>query len=219
MPAIGFPVLFSVPGASNTTGVRFATLMRLLCRQNGGTFVGLEEIVGRRIGRTMIGFGEDEEIERIEIPTGEGERNADLLRRADVDDLVHYGMIPELLGRLPVNTVLDPLDAEDLVHVMTKPRNAIVKQFQKYFEMDGARLAFSSEALLEIAEMALRRKTGVRALRAILEELLVDTLYNLPEADGVREYLISAPMVRGDKPIRPRAKPRAKKKISKKKPA
>ena len=185
----------------------------------GGTFVGLEEIIGRRIGRSMIGFGDEDDSDVIKIPTGEGERNADLLRRADIDDLVHYGMIPELLGRLPVNTVLDPLDAEDLVHVMTRPKNAIVRQFQKFFEMEGGRLAFTTEALVEIANIALARKTGVRALRAILEEILVDTLYTLPESQGTRDFLVSAPMVRGDKPIRARrrAKPRAK--SAKKKPA
>ncbi len=184
----------------------------------GGTFVGLESIIGRRIGRTMIGFSDEDLEDAIQVPTDEGERNADLLRQANVDDLVHYGMIPELLGRLPVTSVLDPLDEDDLVQVMTTPKNAIIKQFQKFFEMENGRLAFSSEALLEIARIAMQRKTGVRALRSILEEFLVDTLYGLPDSGPNREYLITAPMIRGDKPVRPRRAKR-KKKVTKKKPA
>ena len=181
----------------------------------GGTFVGLEEIVGRRIGRSMIGF-DGGEASVINVETEEGVRNAELLRQSDCDDLVHYGMIPELLGRLPVVTVLDPLSQDDLVHVMTQPKNAIVRQFQRFFEMDSGKLAFSEEALTEIAKQAMKRKTGVRALRAIIEELLLNTMYQLPDARDSREFIITAPMVRGEKPIRAR---RLRKKVSKKKPA
>jgi ATP-dependent Clp protease ATP-binding subunit ClpX len=169
----------------------------------GGTFVGIERIIGRRVGRAMIGFDRTEDDSKG-IETGEGVRDAELLHQVEVDDLVQFGMIPELLGRLPVTTVLDPLTEADLRRVMTEPRNAIIRQFQKFFDMEGGSLEFTEDALIELARQAMRRRTGVRALRALVESLLLDALYHLPETKESRDYLVTGAMVRGEKPIRPR---------------
>lgn len=178
----------------------------------GGTFVGLEDIVGRRIGRTMIGFGGDEEPEVVIKERAEGERDSELLRRAETDDLIKFGMIPELLGRLPVISVLDPLTEDDLVMVMTEPKNALVKQFAKFFELESGELDFDAEALQEIARQALARRTGVRGLRSIFETLLTDVLFDLPDTkEAARRFLVTAPMVRGEEPVKAR---RARKKTS-----
>ena len=171
----------------------------------GGTFVGLERLIARRTGRTMIGFDP-------KTPTGEtpilieGERNAALLRLVETEDLVQFGMIPELLGRLPVLSVLDPLSEADLKRVMTEPRNAIIRQYQRFFEMEDATLEFADDALNELAKQAINRKTGVRALRGLVEELLLDAMFHLPEASEGREFQITGAMVRGEKPVKARKK-------------
>ena len=136
----------------------------------GGTFVGLEEIVAKRIGRKMIGFGQD-------YSTDNEEELGELLEQATSDDVLEFGLIPELVGRLPVLTSLKPLDEESLVQIMTTPKNALVRQYQKYFELAGAKLEFTSGALHEIARRAKTKDTGARGLRAIIEEVMLDIMY------------------------------------------
>ena len=144
----------------------------------GGTFVGLEEIVAKRIGRKMIGFGQD-------YSTDNEEELGELLEQATSDDVLEFGLIPELVGRLPVLTSLKPLDEESLVQIMTTPKNALVRQYQKYFELAGAKLEFTSGALHEIARRAKTKDTGARGLRAIIEEVMLDIclLYTSDAAD------------------------------------
>ena len=185
----------------------------------GGTFVGLEDIIGKRVGRKMIGFAPEEEDAQSHDVVKVGIRNPELLHQTEADDLVQFGMIPEILGRLPVISVLNPLSEQDLVRVLTEPKNALVRQFQRLFEMEGAKLSITSDALLVLVRKAMSRSTGVRALRSILEELLLDTLYHLPDAEakGV-EYVVTPAMARGDRPVRPKKKTRkTKKKTSRKK--
>src|SRR5690554_1551540 len=139
----------------------------------GGAFDGLEKIIERRIGQKGIGFGADVKT-REEKPIGE------LLRQIMPEDLLKYGLIPEFIGRLPVVVALDALDEDALVRILVEPRNALVKQYQKFFEMDGVELEFTEEALRAIARKAMERKTGARGLRSIIENLLLDVMYELP---------------------------------------
>ncbi len=143
-----------------------------------GAFVGLDEIIHRRLGKTAIGFGSEEAPDKAK-PTEE----KNIQRLVNQEDLVHYGMIPELVGRLPIVTPLDNPTADILVSILTEPKNAIVRQYQAFFEMEGATLSFTEEALLEIANRALARKTGARALRSVMEDLMLDLLYDLPDAE------------------------------------
>jgi ATP-dependent Clp protease ATP-binding subunit ClpX len=174
----------------------------------GGTFVGLEQIIARRTGRTLIGFDRNADAPD-QFKLADGQRDAAMLRRVETEDLVQFGMIPELLGRLPVLSVLDPLSEADLKRVMTEPRNAIIRQYQRFFEMEGGSLEFADEALTELARKAIARKTGVRALRGLVEELLLDSMFHLPEDSESRDFLITGAMVRGEKPVKPRKKPSA----------
>ncbi len=163
----------------------------------GGTFVGLEDIIGKRLGREMIGFGR-------EGPTSTAKRRpGELMSRVQIEDLVRFGMIPELLGRLPVVATLDPLAEDDLVRVLTEPRNALVKQYQRFFALENAALHIEPAAVREIAREALRRETGVRALRAIMESLLLDSLFTIPDESGARTFTVTAEMVRGGRRLRP----------------
>jgi ATP-dependent Clp protease ATP-binding subunit ClpX len=158
----------------------------------GGTFVGLEEIIQRRIGKSAIGFdGELRNTDRV-MQLGE------TLEQVTPEDLYEYGMIPELVGRLPVIVSLGPLDAKALVRILTEPKNALVKQFQKLFEMEGCELEFTEGALQAIAAKALERDTGARALRSIAEELMTDIMYELPEQDRAGKYVITEGVVRGE---------------------
>lgn len=159
----------------------------------GGTFAGIEEIIGRRIGGSMIGFGGSEDLDRA----AKNEERERLLALVDPKDLIEYGLIPEFVGRLPVQVHLHELDVEDLVHILVEPRNALVRQFQAYFAMEGHELSFTDEALTEIAAKAHERETGVRALRSILEETLHDLLFELPEyGQPARSFVISGEMIR-----------------------
>ena len=168
----------------------------------GGTFVGLADIIAKRVGRQRIGFRRGGE-PTVDVSDMDAAAKMDLVKDVVTDDLVEYGMIPELIGRLPVSAVLQALSAEDLVEVMTKPKNAIVKQYQKFFEIENAKLDFTKDALLEIAKTALARETGVRALRSIVEELLMDTMFDLPETAAARRFVVNRDMVLKKKPIRP----------------
>ncbi|EMS7836811.1 ATP-dependent Clp protease ATP-binding subunit ClpX [Campylobacter coli] len=136
----------------------------------GGAFDGLETILKRKLGDKVVGFFDNEK-----------ENNKALLEKIEPDDLVHFGLIPELIGRLHVITSLNELNEDDMVRILTEPKNAIVKQYQKLFAIDGVNLKFEDDALREIAKLALERKTGARGLRSIIEEIMVDLMFELPE--------------------------------------
>jgi len=161
-----------------------------------GTFVGLDEIIRRRIGKTRIGF----------VDTGsthsEDQEKGDLLQLVTPDDLVEFGMIPEFIGRLPIIAALRPLPVEALVRVLTEPRNALVRQYQKQFELEGAKLTFTEGALRALAEQAAKRETGARALRAVMEETMLNLMYDLPDmdADGV-EFVVDEATIREKKKL------------------
>ncbi len=162
----------------------------------GGTFVGLEDIISKRLGRKMIGFNSThiEEQER---------QRAEILAQAQVDDILEFGLIPELLGRLPLLSSLSPLSEEDLVRIMTEPKNSIVRQFQKLFSMENATLEFADNALKEVARIASERQTGARSLRSVLEGVIFDVLYDLPDVGNGKKYVITPEMVRGEQSILP----------------
>jgi len=162
----------------------------------GGAFVGLERVIGRRVGKKALGFKALAETEAAEPGTIRLQRDAELLRQAEPQDLIKFGLIPEFVGRLPVIGILDELDEVALVEILTKPRNAILKQYQKLFEYEGVRLHFNDEATKAIAQEALHRKVGARGLRMILEELMLDLMYHLPSNKKVKELEITAEMVR-----------------------
>ena len=159
----------------------------------GGAFVGLDEVVQKRMGRNAIGFiGADGNTR----PRSGKERHAsDVLRHLEPDDLVKYGLIPEFIGRLPVTAVLEPLDAHALQAILTEPRDALVKQFQTLLSMDNVRLDFEPEAIEAIATEAHRRKTGARALRGIVEELMLELMYDLPSRKDVHQYTVTRDLV------------------------
>ncbi len=159
----------------------------------GGAFVGLEDLVQKRLGRNSIGFVPSE-------TRMKGRNNRDLqamqvLRNLEPDDLVRYGLIPEFIGRMPVSAVLDPLDAKALESILTQPRDALVKQFRTLLSMDNVQLEFESNAIVAIAEEAHRRKTGARALRGIVEELMLELMYDLPSQKDVKNFTVTRAMV------------------------
>jgi len=158
----------------------------------GGTFVGLEDIIKRRIGGKTIGFASEEAGDQDNARV-----HGEILHQATPEDLIEYGMIPEFVGRLPVLSTLAPLDEEDMVRVLTEPRNALGRQYSKLFEIAGSQLEFSNEALHEIARKAMKRKTGARALRAVVEEIMMDVMFDLPESDSRGHYLVTDTVVRG----------------------
>jgi ATP-dependent Clp protease ATP-binding subunit ClpX len=162
----------------------------------GGAFVGLERVVGRRIGKKALGFKALTETEQADGGGIRPTRDAELLRQAEPQDLIKFGLIPEFVGRLPVIGILDELDEAALVEILTKPRNAILKQYQKLFEYEGVRLHFTEDAVRAVAQEALRRKVGARGLRMILEELMLDLMYHLPSSKKVKDLEITADMVK-----------------------
>ena len=165
----------------------------------GGAFVGLERVIGRRIGKKALGFksstaeGENKDGEVTPI---RAQRDSELLRQAEPQDLLKYGLIPEFVGRLPVLGILDELDEAALIDILTKPRNAILKQYAKLFEFEGVKVTFSAEAAQAIAHEALSRKVGARGLRMILEELMLDLMYSVPTDKKLKELEITAEMVK-----------------------
>jgi ATP-dependent Clp protease ATP-binding subunit ClpX len=159
----------------------------------GGTFVGLDNIIARRTGRKTIGFGSNPEQREQEL--------GQLLSKVTSDDLIEFGMIPEFIGRLPVIAPLDPLDEDALVRILTEPRNALVRQYQKLFEMEGAELEFHILALKEIASKAKGRDTGARGLRSIVEEVMTDIMFELPDMETKGKYLVTDAVVRGEIPL------------------
>jgi ATP-dependent Clp protease ATP-binding subunit ClpX len=161
----------------------------------GGAFVGLDEIIQRRIGESRLGFGADIK-SRDEFKLGE------LLREVQPEDLLKFGLIPEFIGRLPVLATLHELNEEALIEILTAPRNSLVKQFQKLFEMDGVRCKFTKGALKAVAKKALIRESGARGLRAILEESMLDIMYEVPSKSGIKEIVVNEDVIRrGDQPL------------------
>jgi ATP-dependent Clp protease ATP-binding subunit ClpX len=161
----------------------------------GGAFVGLEKIVEQRLGKKSLGFIQPVESESNSTLLPKDKRAADILQQVQADDLVKFGLIPEFVGRIPVVTVISPLDEAALIQILTEPRNALVKQYQKLLNMDSVQLEFEPEALRAIAQEACRRKTGARALRSILEELMLDVMYELPSRKDVANCTITKEMV------------------------
>jgi ATP-dependent Clp protease ATP-binding subunit ClpX len=160
----------------------------------GGAFVGLERVIGRRVGKKALGFKAiaDHAGPETSLPA---QRDIELLRQCEPQDLIKFGLIPEFVGRLPVMGVLEELDESALVEILTKPRNAILKQYQRLFEFENVRLTFSDGAVRGIAREALHRKIGARGLRMIIEELMLDMMYHLPSAKKAKEIEVTAEMV------------------------
>jgi ATP-dependent Clp protease ATP-binding subunit ClpX len=164
----------------------------------GGAFVGLEKIISRRVGKKTLGFKQQDD-EKAELRRTSQHRDMTLLEQLQPEDLIRYGFIPEFIGRMPVAGLLEDLDRSALVQILTKPKNAIIKQYQKLFEYENVRLKFSDDALEAIAELALQRKVGARGLRMILEELMLDLMYYLPSYKKVREFAVTKEMVLSQK--------------------
>jgi ATP-dependent Clp protease ATP-binding subunit ClpX len=182
----------------------------------GGTFSGVEEYIGKRIGQEVIGFARDQHLEkRASVgrlgkkagargqlpPLGDPGARDEYVRYLIPKDLMEFGLIPEFIGRLPVIATLDTLGRDELVRILTEPKNALVRQFQKLFEMNGKKLDFTPEALGAISDLAIERETGVRALRAILEDLLLDLLYELPNRKDTDEFLVDEDVVLGERAL------------------
>jgi ATP-dependent Clp protease ATP-binding subunit ClpX len=161
----------------------------------GGTFVGLENIIAKRLGKKTIGFGSEANNNDVEQQRGS------LVAQACVDDIIEFGMIPELVGRLPVISPLSPLSEDDLVHIMTEPRNSLVRQYQKFFEMENAQLEFTPESLREIARVAKLKDTGARGLRSVVEALMFDIMFELPEQEAGKKYIVTPAVVRGEEKL------------------
>jgi len=159
----------------------------------GGAFIGLEDIVQKRLGKHSIGFTTPEETESI--PTKQKLDPREALKNLELDDLVKYGLIPEFIGRIPVCAVLDPLNEDTLKSILTEPRDALVKQFKALLSMDNVNLNFEQGSVSAIAREAFARKTGARALRSIIEELMLDLMYSLPSQQEVKEFTITEKMV------------------------
>jgi ATP-dependent Clp protease ATP-binding subunit ClpX len=156
----------------------------------GGTFVGLENIIKKRLGKKMIGFDSE-----LAGKRDDKTEYSNLLEQVIPEDIIEYGMIPEMVGRLPVITTLSALDEAALIDILTKPKNALCKQYQRFFEMEDAELEFTDGALHALAKKALKRDTGARALRSITEELMIDLMYQLPEEDKPAKYVITREIV------------------------
>ncbi len=158
----------------------------------GGAFDGVEEIIQRRLGANQLGFGQEKRSNKD---------NEDVMHLIESDDLVQFGIIPELIGRLHVTATLEPITLEDMVRILVEPKNSIVKQYQKLFEIDNAILTFEESALKAVAQKAIKRKTGARGLRSIMEEALLDIMYELPELEGYEVIITEDVINNGVKPL------------------
>jgi ATP-dependent Clp protease ATP-binding subunit ClpX len=172
----------------------------------GGTFSGIEDIIGRRVGKDVVGFSRFLEADKSALPRADdlplqGARRDQLLRHVSPRDLIEFGMIPEFVGRLPVVVNLERHSKADLVRILTEPKNALIRQYQRLFEMEGAELVTEPSGLEAIAQVAIERETGVRALRSILEEILLDLLYELPHRTDTRRFVIDEAVVRGQRSL------------------
>jgi len=163
----------------------------------GGAFVGLEKVIGRRIGKKALGFKAIGEVSEDDVVTPiRAQRDTELLRQAEPQDLLKYGLIPEFIGRLPVLGILDELDEAALIDILTRPRNALLKQYARLFEYEGVKVIWTDDAAREIAREALQRRVGARGLRMILEELMLDLMYHIPGNKKVKELVITEEMVK-----------------------
>ncbi len=169
----------------------------------GGTFVGLDDIIKKRLGKKLIGF--DSEYSGEDQSSGDMSYS-EVLKQVTAEDVIHYGMIPELVGRLPVITTLESLSVGALVDILTKPKNALVKQYSSLFAMEDVELSFTEGALKLLANRALKRDTGARALRAVAEELMLDIMYDLPDQAKNKKYVIDKQVAEGKKSIFSNAK-------------
>ena len=158
----------------------------------GGAFDGLNEIIAHRIGKNVLGFGQEKRSKK---------ENENLLFMVEPDDLVHYGLIPELIGRLHVTATLEAIDEASMVKILTEPKNAILKQYQKLFAIDGVNLKFDDEALKAVANLAIKRKTGARGLRSIMEDIMTDIMFELPELAGYDVIISKDVVLKTAKPI------------------
>ncbi|MCB1557797.1 MAG: ATP-dependent Clp protease ATP-binding subunit ClpX [Alphaproteobacteria bacterium] len=176
----------------------------------GGAFAGIDKVIAMRTkGSTSIGFGAD-------VQSAEEKRPGEMMRQLETEDLLKFGLIPEFIGRLPVLATLDDLDEAALISILTEPKNALVKQFQRLFEMESTKLTFTEDALSAIAKKAIERKTGARGLRSILEIMLLDTMYEIPDMDEVEEVIVNEKSVNdGEKPVYVLSDSKKKKKKSK----
>jgi ATP-dependent Clp protease ATP-binding subunit ClpX len=166
----------------------------------GGAFVGLEKVIGKRVGKKSMGFLAEQDKSLVRpMAAANQHRDIDLLEQVQPTDLIKFGFIPEFIGRLPVMAVLEDLDKQALVQILTKPKNAIIRQYQKLFEFENVRLKFSDDALDAIAGLAMERKVGARGLRMILEDLMLDLMYYLPSYKKVREFQVTREMVLSQK--------------------
>ena len=172
----------------DTTNVLF------LC---GGTFVGLTDTIRRRLGHAAIGYNNEGE------PHDATKEEGEVLAQVAPEDLVDFGLIPELVGRLPVISTLEPLDVDTLVRILTEPKNALIKQYQKLFEYEGCNLEFAKDALRIVAERALERETGARGLRAVMEEIMLTPMYDLPDNAGTGKKVVTPAVVDGTEPLIP----------------
>ena len=160
----------------------------------GGSFSGLEEIIARRVGKGEVGFGAKTRSQNKKVNT--------IFKDVRQEDLISYGLIPELVGRLPIVSTLDTLDESDLLRVLVEPKNSIVKQYQKLFLLEGIVLEFQDSALKEIVKLAIKKKAGARALRSVMEEHLMDIMYQLPEMEGIERVIITKDtIVKGNDPL------------------
>ena len=160
----------------------------------GGSFSGLEEIIARRVGKGEVGFGGKTRSQNKKVNT--------IFEDVRQEDLISYGLIPELVGRLPIVSTLDTLDEGDLLRVLIEPKNSIVKQYQKLFLLEGVVLEFQDSALQEIVKLAIKKKAGARALRSVMEEHLMDIMYQLPEMEGIERVIITKnTIVKGNDPL------------------
>ena len=158
----------------------------------GGAFEGIEEMIMRRSKESVIGFRS--------TPDSKSERPKNILQMIQPEDLLKFGLIPEFIGRLPVLSTLEPLDEEDLVRILTEPRNAIIKQYARFFELDGVELVFDHAAMAEVAREAIRRKTGARALRAIIEQVMMDVMYEVPSAEEIKRVVLPKGIIDQNRP-------------------
>ncbi len=154
----------------------------------GGAFVGLEDIIESRVGQSRMGFN-------AELRKKKALRIGDSLRKVEPDDLIKYGMIPEIVGRVPVVCGLDELDEDALLTILTQPKNSLIKQFQKLFSMEGVRLTFAQDALREVVKIAIAKKTGARGLRSVLENVLISIMFEIPDREDIKECLITRDVI------------------------
>lgn len=161
----------------------------------GGAFAGLDRIIQQRTEKTGIGFNAD-------VKAQEETKTSELFKEVEPEDLIKFGLIPELIGRLPVIATLDELDETALIQILTEPKNALTKQYEYLFDMEGAKLTFEDEALTAVAKQAMKRKTGARGLRSIIENALLDTMYELPSMDDAKEVVVTGTVIEnGGKPV------------------